>query len=54
MVRATLMGLFDEWHTRVMKDYTDRGLKAPFNAAVKNQARLTYEPHVSADRATPP
>ena len=47
MVRATLMGLFDEWHTRVMKDYTDRGLKAPFNAAVKNQARWTYEPHVA-------
>ncbi len=30
-----------------MKDYTDRGLKAPFHAAVKNQARWTYEPHVA-------
>jgi hypothetical protein len=47
MARETLMGLFDEWHTRVMNDYTDRGLKAPFNAAVKNQARWTYEPHVA-------
>ena len=26
MVRSTVMGLFDEWHTRVVKDYTDRGL----------------------------
>jgi ribulose 1,5-bisphosphate synthetase/thiazole synthase len=25
MVRSTVMGLFDEWHTRVVKDYTDRG-----------------------------
>ncbi|MBA4063640.1 MAG: xanthan lyase, partial [Isosphaera sp.] len=24
MVRNTLMGLFHEWHTRVVKDYTDR------------------------------
>lgn len=47
MHRDTLMGLFDEWHTRVMNDYTGRGLKAPFNAAVKNQARWTYEPHVA-------
>lgn len=47
MHRDTLMGLFDEWHRRVVKDYTDRGLKAPFNAALKNQARWTYEPHVA-------
>ena len=33
MVRRTLMGLFDEWHTRVVKDYTDRGLKAPYDPA---------------------
>ncbi len=31
MVRSTVMGLFDEWHTRIVKDYTDRGLKAPYN-----------------------
>ena len=47
MVRSTLMGLFDEWHTRVVKDYTDRGLKAPYNPAKKDQARWTFEPHVA-------
>src|SRR6056297_4137578 len=36
MVRRTLMGLFDEWHTRIVKDYTDRGLKAPYNPAKKD------------------
>jgi ribulose 1,5-bisphosphate synthetase/thiazole synthase len=34
MVRSTVMGLFDEWHTRVVKDYTDRGLKPPYNPTV--------------------
>ncbi|MCB1095104.1 MAG: FAD-dependent oxidoreductase [Verrucomicrobiae bacterium] len=47
MVRATVMGLFDEWHTRVVKDYTDRGLQAPYNPAVKDQSRWTFEPHVA-------
>lgn len=47
MHRNTLMGLFDEWHTRIVKDYTDRGLAAPFDASLKNQARWTYEPHVA-------
>jgi hypothetical protein len=47
MVRATVMGLFDEWHTRVVKDYTDRGLAAPYNPAVKDQSRWTFEPHVA-------
>jgi len=47
MVRSTLMGLFDEWHTRVVKDYTDRGLKAPYNPALKDQSRWTFEPHVA-------
>ena len=47
MVRSTLMGLFHEWHTRVVKDYTDRGLKAPYNPAVKNQAIWVFEPHVA-------
>lgn len=47
MVRSTLMGLFDEWHTRVVKDYTDRGLKAPYIPAVKDQARWLFEPHVA-------
>ncbi len=47
MVRSTLMGLFDEWHTRVVKDYTDRGLKAPYDPAKKDQSRWTFEPHVA-------
>ena len=47
MVRSTLMGLFDEWHTRVVKDYTDRGLEAPYNPANKDQSRWTFEPHVA-------
>lgn len=47
MVRSTLMGLFDEWHTRVVKDYTDRGLQAPYNPAKKDQSRWTFEPHVA-------
>ena len=47
MVRSTVMGLFDEWHTRVVKDYTDRGLKAPYNPAKKDQSRWTFEPHVA-------
>ena len=47
MVRSTLMGLFDEWHTRVVKDYTDRGLNAPYNPARKDQSRWTFEPHVA-------
>jgi len=47
MVRSTLMGLFHEWHTRVVKDYTDRGLKAPYDPAVKDQSRWVFEPHVA-------
>jgi len=34
--RGTLMGLFDEWHRCVVKDYTDRGLKAPYDPTVKD------------------
>ena len=47
MVRSTLMGLFDEWHTRIVKDYTARGLKPPYNPATKDQSRWTFEPHVA-------
>jgi len=47
MRRETLMGLFDEWHRRVVKDYTDRGLEAPYNPAFKDNARWTFEPHVA-------
>ncbi len=47
MVRSTVMGLFHEWHTRVVKDYTDRGLKAPYDPAKKDQSLWTFEPHVA-------
>ncbi len=47
MRRETLMGLFDEWHRRIVKDYTDRGLPAPYDAARKDTAKWTFEPHVA-------
>jgi FAD dependent oxidoreductase len=47
MRRETLMGLFDEWHTRIVKDYTDRGLPAPYNPQLKDQSLWTFEPHVA-------
>lgn len=47
MVRSTLMGLFDEWHRRVVQDYTDRGLPAPYDPNIKDQATWTFEPHVA-------
>lgn len=47
MVRSTVMGLFHEWHTRVVKDYTDRGLKAPYDPTVKDQSLWVFEPHVA-------
>ena len=47
MRRETLMGLFDEWHTRIVKDYTDRGGAAPYDPKLKNQALWTFEPHVA-------
>ena len=39
MVRSALLGLFDEWHTRVVADYVERGLEAPYDPATKDQAR---------------
>ena len=47
MVRSTLRGLFHEWHARIVKEYTDRGLKAPYDPALKNQARWVFDPHVA-------
>lgn len=47
-VRSTVMGLFDEWHTRVEKDYQQRGVELPYKVAEKNNAKWTYEPHVAA------
>ena len=47
-VRSTMMGLFDEWHTRIEKDYASRGVELPYEVSVKDQAQWTYEPHVAA------
>ncbi len=47
-VRSTLLGLFEEWHTRIAADYAARGVKLPYDVAVKDNAVWTYEPHVAA------
>ncbi len=47
-VRSTVMGLFDEWHTRVAKDYQQRGVTLPYKVSVKDNEKWTYEPHVAA------
>jgi hypothetical protein len=47
-VRSTVMGLFDEWHARVEKDYQQRGVALPYQVNVKNHTHWTYEPHVAA------
>jgi hypothetical protein len=47
MVRNTVMGVFHEWHTRVVKGYTDCGLPKPYDPEVKDQAKWTFEPHVA-------
>lgn len=46
-VRGTVMGLFDEWHTRIEADYTSRGIKLPYKVSEKDQAHWTYEPGVA-------
>jgi hypothetical protein len=47
-VRSTLLGLFEEWHQRVADDYAARGVKPPYDVAVKDNSVWTYEPHVAA------
>jgi len=47
-VRSTVMGLFDEWHSRVEKDYQQRGVTLPYQVSVKDHTHWTYEPHVAA------
>jgi len=46
--RDTVMGLFDEWHTRIQQDYAGRGITLPYDVSVKNQANWSYEPHVAS------
>ena len=47
MDRTTVMGLFDEWHRRIVADYAARGRPAPYDPTKKDQARWTFEPHVA-------
>jgi hypothetical protein len=47
-VRSTVLGLFEEWHLRVEKDYQERGVKLPYKVSVKDHTHWTYEPHVAA------
>jgi hypothetical protein len=45
--RRTLKGLFEEVHARIATDYARRGVKLPYDVAVKDNAHWTYEPHVA-------
>ena len=47
-VRSTVMGLFDEWHARVEKDYQQRVVVLPYQVSVKDHTHWTYEPHMAA------
>jgi len=46
-LRSTVMGLFDEWHTRIEADYTSRGIKLPYTVSEKDHKHWTYEPSVA-------
>ncbi len=46
-VRSTVMGLFDEWQTRIEADYTSRGITLPYRVSEKDQKHWTYEPSVA-------
>ncbi|WP_395743940.1 FAD-dependent oxidoreductase [Prosthecobacter sp.] len=47
-VRSTVLGLFEEWHARVEKDYQQRGVALPYKVSEKDHKPWTYEPHVAA------
>lgn len=47
-VRSTVMGLFDEWHARIEKDYQQRSVPLPYKVSEKDHTHWTYEPHVAA------
>ena len=46
-VRSTVMGLFDEWHSRIEQDYQQRGVALPYKVSEKDNAKWTYEPSVA-------
>ena len=47
-VRSTVLGLFEEWHGCVEKDYQQRGVTLPYKVSEKDHKPWTYEPHVAA------
>jgi hypothetical protein len=47
-VRSTMLGLFEEWHARIEKDYQQRGVTLPYKVSEKDHKHWTYEPHVAA------
>ncbi|WP_395740393.1 FAD-dependent oxidoreductase [Prosthecobacter sp.] len=47
-VRTTVLGLFEEWHSRVEKDYQMRSVALPYHVSEKDHKPWTYEPHVAA------
>lgn len=47
-VRSTVLGLFEEWHARVEKDYQQRGVTLPYKVSEKDHTHWTYEPHIAA------
>jgi hypothetical protein len=47
-LRSTVLGLFEEWHARVEKDYQQRGVELPYKVSEKDHKHWTYEPHVAA------
>ncbi len=47
-VRRTVLGLFEEWHERIEKNYKERGVPLSYQVSVKDNSHWTYEPHVAA------
>ena len=47
-VRSTVLGLFEEWHLRIEKDYQQRGVELPYKVSEKDHTHWTYEPHIAA------
>ena len=46
-VRSTVLGLFEEWHSRIEKDYRQRDVELPYKVSEKDNRSWTYEPHVA-------
>jgi hypothetical protein len=47
-VRSKVLGLFEEWHARIEKDYQQRSVELPYKVSEKDHKPWTYEPHVAA------